>query len=395
MKDKQLRRVCIFCERWESGGIESFLYNVLDSMNLEGLDIDIIVSELKGGIFCEKVSELGVHFKELSGSQRNILKNYRLFKKILKERQYDVIHLNIFHALSFAYGAIAKSRGIKKRIVHSHNTSLRKSKTRKIKILIHNISKHVFCRCFTEYWTCSSEAARFMFPRKIIDKKLCFFIPNGIDIERFKFDIKKRTAVRKALNIGGKPMIVNIGRLTEQKNQSFLLDAASVLAERGFDFILLLVGEDVNGEVNLKSLKEKAESLNIADKVIFYGASSDIPGILSAADVLAFPSLFEGLGIVTVEAQAASLPVVCSENIPEEAFVTGYITAVPMNEEKWAEALEKAVGADRSTDTAALLKSKGYDIKSVAEGIGNSYRGLEQNEGKAADFRYCTDVQLR
>lgn len=381
MKDEQLRRICIFCECWESGGIESFLSNVLDNMNSEGMEIDIVVSELKGGIFQKKVSGSGVNFKELSGSQRNILKNYRLFKKIIKERQYDVIHLNIFHALSFIYGAIAKSCGIKKRIVHSHNTSLRRTKTRKAKILIHNISKHVFYRCFTDYWACSSAAARFMFPKQITDKNLYFFIPNGIDIERFKFDKEKRSAVREAMNIGGKPLIVNIGRLTEQKNQSFLLDTASVLARRGVDFVLLLVGEDGNEGLKLKALKEKAKRLNIEDKVIFYGTSSDIPGILSAADVLAFPSLFEGLGIVAVEAQAASLPVVCSENIPEEAFVTEYITAVPLNEEKWAEAIEKAVSAGRNTDTASLIKGKGYDIKSVAGIIENSYRGSEQNEG--------------
>ena len=390
MKENQPRRVCIFCECWESGGIESFLLSALSDMNLEGMEIDIVVSQLKGGIFLEKAAKLGINFRELSGSQRKLFKNYRSFGKILRERGYDVIHLNIFHALSFVYGAIAKGFGVKKRIVHSHNTDLRKTAAKKVKIAVHNISKHIFYRCFTDYWACSSAAARFMFPKKITDNDRYSFIPNGIDIERFTFDKEKRFAFREKLKIGDKPLIVNIGRLTEQKNQSFLLDAVNVLAKRDMEFVLLLAGEGDKGK--LDELKKKAENLGMADKVVFYGATSDIPSVLSAADVLAFPSLFEGLGIVTIEAQAAALPVVCSENIPDEAFVTDYIVSVGLNAQEWANALEGAFRADRTSDTASLIKSKGYDIKSVAGRIENSYRGLEQNERGSFDFRDRSDI---
>lgn len=365
--------VCIFCECWESGGIESFLFNVLNNMDLTGLEIDIVVSQFKAGVFSEKTARLGVNFIELSGNQRKSLINYRMFGKILKERKYDVIHLNTFHAFSFIYGVIARKNGVTERIVHSHNTALRKTTAKRTKLLIHNVCKRLFCGAFTELWACSSQAARFMFPKKIALHNEYTLIPNGIDAKRFAFDPKKRADFREKLKAGDKLLIVNIGRLSEQKNQSFLLDAACALKKRKEDFILLLVGE---GDM-LDELKAKAKRLGVADRVIFYGTTSDIPSVLSAADVFAFPSLFEGLGIAAVEAQAAALPVVCSENIPEEAFLTEYITTVPLDIDRWAETLCEKARTVRSTNTVSRIEEKGYGIKSVSRMIENAYRGLK------------------
>lgn len=366
-------RVCIFCECWESGGIESFLYNVLSHTDLTGLDIDIVAAQQKYGVFYDKTKALGVNFIELSGRQKNYPKNYRMFVKLLNERRYHVIHLNIFHAVSFMYGIIAKNKGIPKRIVHSHNTFFRKSPIRFLKILIHNLSKNLFYKVFTDYWSCSLRAAQFMFPKRIIDENRYTFIPNGIDAERFTFSAEKRASFREKSGIGDKALILSIGRLSQQKNQTFLLDAAKCLTEKKTDFKLLLIGD---GDIS-KELKIKADRLGITDNVIFYGTTKDVTGALCGADVLAFPSLFEGLGIVAIEAQAAGLPVVCSEHIPEEAFVTELMTSVSLKvgAEKWAEALIEKSLCERKADAVREIKDKGYDIRSTAELIERTYRG--------------------
>lgn len=124
MKKNQLRRICVFCECWESGGIESFMYNVLSNINLNGLEVDIVVSQLKDSIFSERLKNIGVNFCELSGNQKRIIKNYRMFSKLLKERQYDVLHMNVFHTISFLYGIPARKNKVKTLIAHSHNTKI-------------------------------------------------------------------------------------------------------------------------------------------------------------------------------------------------------------------------------------------------------------------------------
>lgn len=365
-------KVCVFCESWETGGIESFLSNVLCSMNLSDMEIDIVTARLKQSVFSERISALGVNFKELSGSQRALFKNYKMFRRLLKERRYDVIHLNAFHALSFVYGAMARKYGVKKRIAHSHNTALRSSPTRPIKLALHNLCKWALRGAFTELWACSSAAAGFMFPKKAVASGGYKVVLNGIDADKFAFDADKRKSFRDKLGLKDETLVVNIGRLCEQKNQRFLLDAAKALADRKAKFKLLLVGDgDMSDE-----LKSRAEQLGVSDKVIFYGTTDDVPGVLCAADVLAFPGLFEGLGIAAVEAQAADLPVVCSENIPSEAFVTDRMSAVPLSEgtEKWADALLENSRADRSADAVSAIKKRGYDIREIAADIENSYR---------------------
>ncbi len=368
-------KVCVFCECWESGGIESFLFNVLSNMDLTGLKVDIVVPELRQSVFTEKTKALGVDIIELSGSQRDLRHNYRLFAELLKKRRYDVLHLNAFQALSFVYGKIARKHGVKRLIAHGHNNALRKSSTRALKLVIHGAAKRAFSGAFTDFWACSRTAAEFMFPKRAA--KEFTFIPNGIDIEKFAFDKQSRRRFRERLGLGGETLIVNVGRLTEQKNQSFLLDAAKALKDRNADFKLLLAGE---GE-KLDELKAKADRLGVADKVIFFGTTDDVPSLLCGADVFAFPSVFEGLGIVAIEAQAAALPVVCSENIPKEVFATDLAYAVDLSvgADAWANALIERAGSanDRGIEAARGIRAHGYDVRSVAQKIERSYRGIQ------------------
>lgn len=167
--------------------------------------------------------------------------------------------------------------------------------------------------------------------------------------------------------------MINIGRLCAQKNQTFLLDVMKVLKDAKYDCILLLVGE---GEM-LSDLQEKTERFHLTNRVVFYGTSSNVEDLLSAGDVFVFPSIFEGFGIAALEAQAEGLPVICSEHVPHEAFLTEHIQAVPLNKgaEKWAETVMNVFEHyDRGGNSAEIVKSKGYDIKKTAKKIETKYR---------------------
>ena len=171
-----------------------------------------------------------------------------------------------------------------------------------------------YAREATELWACSRPAAEFLFPAELLESRSWRFIPNGIDTRRFQFRPEVRTRVRQELGLGDSFVFGHGGRLCEQKNQAFLLEAFAKTAGRRPDSRLLLIGQ---GE-DRSDLESRAEALNIADRVIFHGTSDRVPELLWAMDVFAFPSRFEGLGIVAVEAQAAGLPTVCAEAVPEE-----------------------------------------------------------------------------
>ena len=366
------RRVCCFCEKWESGGIESFLHNVIMEMDLSCLEIDIVAAQMCESVFTAELKEKGVRFYELSGSQRKLWQNHKMFRQLLKERQYDVVHLNIFQGLSLYYAYLAEKARIPVRIAHSHNTALRQSRTRWLKLLIHNIAKRLLAENVTEYWACSKLAAEFMFPRDVVEKYE--FIPNGIDVERFRFDNEVREKVRKDLDIDGKLVIGNVGRLCYQKNQEYLLEVFAILQYERPDSILLLVGE---GELKA-DLRQKAEKLSIADKVLFYGVTDKVEQLLWAMDVFVFPSRFEGLGIAVVEAQAAGLPVICSDNVPDEAVVTDLVQKVDLSSgaDVWADNILRCqVSMDRQAFNEQVRQS-GFAVADVADRIEKAYLGL-------------------
>ena len=365
-----MRRICCFCESWESGGIESFLHNVLFRMDLTGIEVDIVAAQLKDSVFTQSLREHGVRFRELSGSQRNLPENHRRFAALLRERRYDVVHLNIFQGMSLYYAHLARRAGVPVRIAHSHNTDLRQSLTRPLKLWLHRWYSRHYAADATALWACSERAARFLFPAELLAQRGFTFIPNGIDVDRFRFRPDVREAVRRELGLTDQFVVGNIGRLCQQKNQSFLLDVLAQAAKLRPDLRLLLIGE--GGD--LAALKEKAERLGVANRVLFYGTTKYPERLLWAMDVFAFPSLFEGLGIVSIEAQAAGLPVVCSENVPPEAAVTPLVTRLPLAEgaAAWAGALLSKQKIDRSGDVYRL-RTAGFDIDDVAASMKQNY----------------------
>lgn len=363
------RKVCIYCQKWANGGIESFLYNVLTHMDRTGLAIDLVADRLCPSVFTEPLEALGVRFVELSGSLKRIGENRRRFRALLRERQYDAVHVNAFQGLSLAMLKLAKKAGVAVRIAHSHNTALRPSVIRPLKLLLHRTAVCRYGAYATDRWACSGAASAFLFGSDVA----CRMIPNGIDTGLFQFDPAVRDAVREELGLQDRFVIGNVGRLCSQKNQSFLLEVFQRICVDRPDSTLLLVGEGADRT----ALQQKAERLQVGDRVIFYGTSSNVERLLWAMDVFCFPSCFEGLGIVAVEAQTAGLPVLCSSPVPDEAFVTPLARKLPLSADPavWAETLcAMADGSDRM-GTAADVKAAGFDIEDVAKLVEDAYRG--------------------
>lgn len=358
-----MTRICILCETWESGGIEAFLTNVISHMDLTGLEIDIVCARLGQSVFTAPLKELGIGFYQLSGKLRTP-ENGKRFARLLGERQYDVVHLNIFQGLALYYGRLAQKHGVPVRIAHCHGAGLRNSPGVALKLKLHELGKRLWSGCATTRLACSQQAAEFLFPKGMSYE----WIPNGIDAARFRFQAEGRVAMRHELGIEEDTLLLGtVGRLSAEKNQGFLLEVLREVKAKAPNAVLLLVG----GGPQEEELRKKAEETGVSDSVIFYGESPRIPALLWAMDEFLFPSTSEGLGIAGVEAQAAGLPVICSEHIPGEALVTESVTRLSLSAGAgaWAEAALKAKAPLDRTAVAKEVSAAGYDVEAVAEKI--------------------------
>ena len=368
---KKIQIAC-FCETWASGGIESFLSSMILHMNHEDITLDIIAANMEKSIFTAPLQEAGVHFYELSGYSSHMLKNIRCFRQILQQNHYDILHIHAFQGLSSYYAKIAQQCGVPCRILHSHNTALRKSKLRLMKSAVHTSAKKHFSQYADIFWACSEDAAHFLFPEELLQKKGFRWIPNGIELKKFSFQPEIRQQIRRQLGWDDNLIIGHVGRLCYQKNQLFLLDIFKEIYRKNPCSRLLLAGEGEYREL----LQKKISALHLEHVVLLYGVSDHIEHLLWAMDAFVFPSLFEGLGIAVIEAQAAGLPVVCSDQIPHEAMVSPSVLPLPLTycALDWAEAvLHQYDACHNRFESMEKLRQAGFDVQDAANLLHEQY----------------------
>ncbi len=372
-KKRKMKRICVYCEKWSSGGIESFLFNTMTHINREDVIIDIVAACVEEGVFTEKLRGCGIQFFELAGNRNHIVKNRKLFLALARERSYDVIHVNAFHGGEFYYLYLAKRLGISVRIAHGHCAGLNSEKHAWLKKMVHEGAKRLFTRYATELWACSRDAAAFMYPKARHSQHNCRIIPNGIDIDRFRFQKEQRFNIRQKMDLNGQFVIGTVGRLCPEKNQIFLLDVFVELLKLHPNSKLLLVGDGPER----KRLLQKAKELGIDSNTIFYGSTEYVEQLLWAMDAFVFPSLVEGLGIAAIEAQATGLPVLCSDAIPVETYILPTMRSMSLKEpaEQWAKLLADMLRNDEQRESCAdIVREKGYSISYIAECIATVYK---------------------
>ena len=372
-----MKRICIYCEKWASGGIESFLFNTITHMNLEHVAIDIVAACVEESVFTEKLRSLGIHFFELSGNRNRMDKNRKLFLQLARERHYDVLHVNAFHGGSFYYLYLAKRLNIPVRIAHGHCAGLNSGKHAWLKKMIHHCAKKMFVRDATELWACSRAAEIFMYPKSKRYQDICRILPNGIEIDRFRFQKTQRLDMRREMGLSDQFVVGTVGRLCREKNPMFLMDVFSNVLKMQPNSTLLFVGE---GAEYIR-LMQRAKELKIDQNVVFYGTTDRVEQLLWVMDVFVFPSLVEGLGLAAIEAQTAGLPVLCSDAIPTEAYILSTVQSISLKQppEKWAQAVLELQNSNACREACAdLVREAGFDSSDIAEQIAVTYENEEQ-----------------
>jgi len=373
-------RVAQIIGKWLGGGVESVVMNYYRNIDRNKIQFDFICDNDSTNIPYAEIESLGGKVILIPPYQK-VIKYHKELKRVLKEGNYKIVHSHINTLSVFSLFA-AKCAGVPVRIAHSHSTTNKKEKRKNLmKQLLRPFSK-VFA---TDYMCCSELAGRWLFGDKEYDKGNVYLLNNAIDLDKFRYDETVRREKRKELNIKDDTLVIgHVGRFVEQKNHRFLIDIFNEVHKQNENSILLLVGQ---GPL-MEEIKEKVKSLGIEDCVKFLGQRNDINELYQVMDLFLFPSLYEGLGMVAVEAQVSGLPCVVSTEIPEIAKVTEKITFINLENkiEIWTEIIFKYLKNINRKNINFTDGIKKYDIiketTKLEKKYLNSYKRNEIKNGQ-------------
>lgn len=354
------------------GGSQMMIMNIYRNIDREKIQFDFIVDHSEHLYFADEIEKMGGKIFLLPQFKGN---NYFEIKKAWNNffenhPEYKILHS---HVRSYAslYIPVAKKYGIFT-IIHSHSTSNGTDGFAFIKDLL----QYPLRFQADYYMACSDKAGKWLFGNKIVKQRNYCIISNAIDTQLFNYNKDKREKVRKKLTLEGKFVIGHVGRMTYPKNHLFLIDVFKEICKFRDDAVLLLVGD---GDLRY-SIEKAIYDNELKDKVIILGNRSNTQDYYQAMDVFAFPSLWEGLGIVAIEAQTSGLPCVVSERIPKEMDLgIGLINVVSLEAGKkcWA---KEILDTDIQNRTGRVdnIRKAGYDIKENALKIQKFYLNIEK-----------------
>lgn len=352
--------------KWIGGGVESVIMNYYRHLDHTKVQFDFICDEDSTRIPYDEIKKLGGRVFLVPKYQK-LPKYLKALEELFRKNHYRIVHSNV-NTLSVFPLYAAKKAGVPLRISHSHSTSNPKEWKRNI---IKNILRPFSKKYATDYFACSELAGRYLFGNKAFDQGEVKIIHNAIDFNKFKFDPEARKKLRKELNIDEKTTVIgHVGRFVQTKNHNFLVNVFKEYHTKNPDSKLLLIGA---GPLEEK-IKTKVKKLNLTDSVLFLGQREDINKLYSVMDVFCLPSLYEGLPVAGIEAQAAGLPCVYSDKVTIEADATNnaYYASIK-NIYFYLQTLEQAI-ANRVKNRNNIKFSKHFQIGSNVNILENFYQ---------------------
>lgn len=254
-------------------------------------------------------------------------------REFLQDHHYDIVH-DCTLVRSIPLMKAARLEGIPVRILHSHNTRLSDSRIKQIgeALLLPFLKKEV-----NTYFACSKDAAKAMFGNEPYT-----FLPNVIPLKKYQFSEEIREKVRKENGIDlSERVILMVGRIARQKNPLFAVRLMPDILRKIPTAKLIFIGNTEADPKLTDRVKKEIDRLHLKSKVQLLGSRSDVSDWYSAADLLIAPSTFEGLLIVGVEAQAAGLPCIVSQAVPEEMRFVNRVTYLPLAHDEWVEEIAR------------------------------------------------------
>lgn len=359
------------------GGVETFIINYYRAMRIYGDIVLDVMCYTEHPAFEEELIKYGGKIIKIP-SVRNPFTSRNAVDKYLKEhgKEYIALWCNKCDLFNIDFIKAAHKWGIPHIILHSHSSfNMYCGKKRLAVSFFHKLNKKSVEKYATDFWACSDYAAKWMFPKSLLESKKVQYIPNAVDARRFSFDALIRNKVRKDLCLENELIIGCIGRLSYVKNPIFTLSVFDEIQKRKSDARLLMIGA---GELEDEA-KEYARTLGCKEKIQFLGIRNDVPDLMQAMDCVLLPSHFEGLPVVAVEAQAAGLHIfAASDGITAQTKLTDFLHFMPLSDgpEKWAEEILNTSLERR--DTFDEMVDAGFEITNEGKKLYNRFIHLEE-----------------
>lgn len=346
------------------GGMENFIMNLYRNIDRNRVQFDFVVHADGDAAYEREIREMGGTLYRLPRLTGHPAANLKGLYRIVKDKRYRVVIRHTPNAL-IAPQIYAAARAGAYVVCHSHNTTDPKR-------MLHQIGKMMLRRAKIGRFACSKEAGRWMF-----GKRDCTVIHNAIDMDRFCFDPEKRARIRTELALENGRLYGHVGNFIRSKNHVFLLSVYREIARMDERAAFVCIGD---GELK-EQMEREAERLGIRSRIVFTGVRHDVDAFLSAMDVLVFPSLFEGLPLTLIEAQAAGLPCLVSEAVDQGVEVTkGLVSWKSIDEppQAWAGKAVSLAGSGNDAGGGSgpvqgricqrdAIAGAGYDIRALAK----------------------------
>lgn len=340
------------------GGIETMLMNYYRHIDRTKVQFDFLVHRDFRADFDDEIEALGGQIYRVPPMNPLKMSYWKVLDNFFRAHPYEIVHCHLNYKSGIVLAA-AKRAGIPVRVAHAHTASMSAGFSKFARIVM----KPLIPRTATHYLACGKAAGDAIFGGKPYA-----LIANAIDAEALRFRQEVRRRMRGELELGDPFTVIHVGRFSEEKNHAFLLDAFAEVLKQEPNAKLVLVGD---GPLRA-DMEQKAAALP-EGSVRFLGIRKDVPDLLQAADVFAFPSIFEGLPVTMIEAQASGLPCVKSATVTDECIVTDLVTTLPINDAAaWVDAILRTRSIPR-TDRLADIQVSGYDIVTAANKLERFY----------------------
>lgn len=359
-------KVLIIASKLRIGGAEKVAADIGFHADRNKFEIHYLVFGDEVGAYEPELEAHGckvIHIPEPSESFTGYMKN---LKCLIKRHRYDVIHAHTMFNIGWAMLA-GKLWGVPVRVSHSHSALLepRNLKTR----LYEAAMRFLILTCATDLVACGNKAGERLYGRRAF-KSRGVLVLNGIETDKFAYAPSRRSEIRQQLGLQNAFVIGHAGHLAAVKNQKFIIDIMPLIIDKVPNAFLLLLGE---GE-DRPMLERRIKELELEKHIILTGNVRNVGDYLSAMDVFAFPSLYEGMPLTLIEAQTNGLPCVVSDRVPNDVFITDLPGIISLDSpDEWVDLLISAERRDPQK-YADIVKSGGFDTSSAMAKIYNIYQ---------------------
>lgn len=338
------------------GGAETFIINVFKNINREKYEFYFLCYGKNKYDYEDEVKKLNGHIIRINKIEiKNVFKQMKELKNIIKKYEIDIVHAHTYYN-SMIPVLVAHKCKVKKIIVHAHST-ISEINPPKLKKIYYKISKFIINEYSTDLLACGKEAGDSIYYKKYK------IVENGINLNDFYFKKEINAKKREELNISPSATVVgHVGRFCDVKNHRFILEIFAEYLKVNNNAILLLIGDGPlkNDIINL------AQQLNITNHIKILSKRYDVNELYSAMDIFIFPSLYEGIPLVLIEAQTNGLPIIASDKIDMNVNISKKIIFKSLdciNKKEWINAIDSE-------------KRKRYNCKKIME---NSTYNMKKN----------------